>query len=147
MASPECPALCPEALEDAREVFENRENARYRRLAHIVSRLAQALVRDGRFAIHDKVLDVSIALEGMYDLPRRGVTNALEERVAGFLGIDAESRDRIGKNARAFLRRAVGDRSQPVGRGDAIHEWRGLRHGLRACPKVTVQDAVRGRAG
>ena len=98
----ECPALCPEALEDAREVFENRENARYRRLAHIVSRLAQALVRDGRFAIHDKVLDVSIALEGMYDLPRRGVTNALEERVAGFLGIDAESRDRIGKNARAF---------------------------------------------
>ena len=98
----ECPALSLEALEDAREVFENRENARYRRLTHIVSRLAQALARDGRFAIHDKVLDVSIALEGMYDLPRRGVTNALEERVAGFLGIDAESRGRIGKNARAF---------------------------------------------
>ena len=98
----ECPALSLEALEDSREVFENRENARYRRLTHIVSRLAQALARDGRFAIHDKVLDVSIALEGMYDLPRRGVTNALEERVAGFLGIDAESRDRIGMNARAF---------------------------------------------
>lgn len=98
----ECPALNAEALEDAREVFENRENARYRRLAHIVSRLGQALARDGRFAIHDKVLDVSIALEGMYDLPRRGATNALEERVAGFLGIDAVSRDRIGKNARAF---------------------------------------------
>ena len=98
----ECPALSLEALEEAREVFENRENARYRRLAHIVSRLAQALARDGRFAIHDKVLDVSIALEGMYDLPRWGVTKALEERVAGFLGIDAESRDRIGKNARAF---------------------------------------------
>ena len=98
----ECPTVSAEALEDAREVFENRENPRYRRLAHIVSRLAQALARDGRFAIHDKVLDVSIALEGMYDLPRRGVTNALEERVAGFLGIDAESRDRIGKNARSF---------------------------------------------
>lgn len=98
----ECPTLRVEALEDALEVFENRENTRYRRLAHIVSRLAQALARDGRFAIHDKVLDVSIALEGMYNLPRRGVTNALEERVAGFLGIDAESRDRIGKNARDF---------------------------------------------
>ena len=97
-----CPTLYAEALKDALEVFENRESARYRCLAHIVSRLAQALARDGRFAIHDKVLDVSIALEGMYDLPRRGVTNALEERVAGFLGIDAESRDRIGKNARAF---------------------------------------------
>ncbi len=98
----ECPVLTPEALENAREVFENRENARYQGLAHIVSRLAQALARDGRFVIHDKILDVSIALEGMYDLPRRGVTNALEERVAGFLGIDAESRDRFGKNARAF---------------------------------------------
>lgn len=98
----ECPVLSPVALEDAREVFENRENARYRSLAHIVARLARALARDGRFAIHDKVLDVSIALEGMYDLPRRGVTNALEERVGGFLAIDAESRDRIGQNARAF---------------------------------------------
>jgi len=98
----ECPALSVEALEDARKVFENRGNARYRRLVHIVSRLAQALARDGRFAIHDKVLDVSIALEGMYDLPKWGVTKALEERVAGFLGGDAESRDRIGKNARSF---------------------------------------------
>ena len=98
----ECPALSPEALEDAREVFENRENVRYRSLAHIVGRLARSLARDGRFAAHDKVLDVSIALEGMYDLPRRGVTNALEKRVAGFLGIDPENRTRIGKNARGF---------------------------------------------
>ena len=98
----ECPALSAEALEDARKAFENRENARYRRLVHIVSRLAQALARDGRFAMHDKVIDVAIALEGMYDLPRWGVTKALEERVTGFLGIDAESRDRIGKNARSF---------------------------------------------
>ena len=98
----ECPALSLETLEDARKVFENRENARYRRLAQTVGRLAQALSRDGRFAIHDKVLDVSIALEGMYDLPKRGVTNAMAERVAGFLGIDSESRHRIGENARAF---------------------------------------------
>jgi len=98
----ECPVLSAEALKDAWRVFENRENARYRRLVHIVGRLAQALARDGRFAIHDKILDVSIALEGMYDLPRWGITKALEERAAGFLGGDAESRDRIGKNARAF---------------------------------------------
>ncbi len=96
------PALSAEALDDAQNVFENRESAQYRRLEHIVSRLAQALARNGRFAIHDKVLDVSIALEGMYDLPRRGITNALEERVAGFLGIDLESRDRNGKHARSF---------------------------------------------
>ena len=98
----DCPVLTAAALDDAREVFENRENIRYRRLAHVVGRLARALARDGRFAAHDRVVDVAIALEGMYDLPRQGVTNALEARVAGFLGIDEKSRDRIGKNARAF---------------------------------------------
>ncbi len=98
----ECPELTPEAIEDIREVFENRENDRYRRLAHIVVRLARALVRDGRFADQDKVLDVAIALEGMYDLPKRGVTKALGERVARYLGTDAESQDRIRENVTAF---------------------------------------------
>ena len=98
----ECPALNAGSLDEALKVLESRENAQYRRLECIVSRLAQALAREGRFAIHDKILDVSISLEGMYDLPRRGVTKALEERVAGFLGIDAESRDWIRKNARSF---------------------------------------------
>ena len=98
----ECPVLCPAAFKDAQVVFENRESVRYRKLKHIVDRLAQALARDGRFAIRDKVVDVSIALEGMYDLPRWGVTNALAEQVAGFLGTDARSRDHIGKNVRAF---------------------------------------------
>ena len=98
----ECPMLCPAAFEDAQEVFENRESVRYRKLKHIVGRLAQALARDGRFAIGDKVVDVSIAIEGMYDLPRRGVTNALAEQAARFLGTDARSRDRIDKNVRAF---------------------------------------------
>ena len=97
-----CPALTPEALREAREVFENRESPRYRSLVPIVGRLAVALARDGRFALHDKIVDVSIALEGMYELPRGGVTSALEERVSGFLGTDAGSRDRIGKSARAF---------------------------------------------
>ena len=98
----ECPTLRAEALEDARAIFESRENARYRKLAPVIGRLAQALARDGRFAMHDKVLDVSIALEGMYDLPRQGVTNALEIRVADFLGTDAQSREQIGKTAREF---------------------------------------------
>ncbi len=98
----ECPELKPEALREAREVFENRESPRYRTLAPIIGRLAEALARDGRFALHDKIVDVSIALEGMYDLPRWGVTSALEERASGFLGTDTGSRDRIGKSARAF---------------------------------------------
>ena len=98
----ECPVLRQETLQEALEAFDDRESARYRKVAPIVVRLAEALARNGRFAIHDKVVDVSIALEGMYDLPRWGVTSALEKRVSGFLGTDADSRDRIGKSARAF---------------------------------------------
>ena len=98
----ECPSLQPEAYEEVREAFENRESVRYARMAPIVSRLSEALVRNGRFALHDKVMDVSIALEGLYNLPRWGVTQALEDRVSGFLASDGESRDRIGKSARAF---------------------------------------------
>ena len=98
----ECPAIRPAALGEAQEVFRNRESMRYARMAPIVTRLSEALARNGRFAIHDKIVDVSIALEGMYDLPRWGVTRALEERVSGFLASNSESRDRIGESARAF---------------------------------------------
>ncbi len=98
----ECPAISPDALADALEAFRNRKSARYERMAPIVTRLSEALARDGRFALHDKIVDISIALEGMYDLPRWGVTRALEERVSGFLASDSESRDRISVSARAF---------------------------------------------
>ena len=98
----ECPAISPDALAEALEVFRNRESPHYEGMAPIVTRLSEALARNGRFAIHDKIVDVSIALEGMYDLPRWGVTRALEERVSGFLASDSESRDRIGESARAF---------------------------------------------
>lgn len=94
--------MCTEALVEALEVFRNRKGARYQRMVPIVARLSEALTRNGRFAIHDKIVDVSIALEGMYDLPRWGVTRALEERVAEYLGSDRESRNRIGVSARAF---------------------------------------------
>ncbi|MDE2823221.1 MAG: hypothetical protein OXK79_06925 [Chloroflexota bacterium] len=47
-------------------------------------------------------MDVSIALEVSYDLPRWGVTQALEDRVSGFLATGRESRGRIGRNAGAF---------------------------------------------
>ena len=98
----ECPAISPKALAEALEAFRNRESVRYERIAPIVTRLSEALSRNGRFALHDKIVDVSIALEGMYELPRWGVTSALEERVSGFLGTDEDSRAKLGKSARAF---------------------------------------------
>ena len=98
----ECPVLRPEALQDAREAFENRESGRYERMAPFVGRLAQALGRHGRFAVHDKIVDVSIALEGMYDLPKWKKLRKLENRVSGFLETDAEDRQRVRGSVRTF---------------------------------------------
>ncbi len=97
-----CPALSARLLEDVQEVFANRKSGQYRNLASVVARLAQALTKNGRFAILDKILDVSIALEKMYNLPKQGVTNALAQQVSSFLGTDADSRGQISKSMRTF---------------------------------------------
>lgn len=96
----ECPMLRPAALDEAREAFGNRQGARYRRMAPFVVRLSEALGRIGRVAIRDQVVDVAIALEGMYELPKWKKLRKLEKRVAGFLGTDANDRQRIRESVR-----------------------------------------------
>ena len=98
----ECPALSARLLADVREVFESRDDERYRSLAPFIGRLAHALARNERFTIQDKIVDVSIALEGMCKLPKWKVTATLEWRVSNFLGTNADSRNRIGKSVRRF---------------------------------------------
>lgn len=100
--SEDCPRLRPETLDKAREAFSNRESARYRRMAPFVVQLAEALGRSGRLAPHDKIMDVAKALEGMYELPKRNKSRKLQERVAGYLGEDAEDRKRIKERIRTF---------------------------------------------
>ena len=90
----ECPVLSPSALKDARNAFRKRQSAHFRRIAPYVTRLSEALARDGRVGMQDKVVDVVIALEGMYELPRRGKSRTLQDRVSGFLGTDADDRER-----------------------------------------------------
>ena len=98
----ECPVLRPAAFEEAREAFWDRESARFQTMAPFVGRLAEALGRDGRFAMNDKVVDVAIALEGMYELPRWKKLLRLENRVSGFLGTAAEEGPRIRENIRTL---------------------------------------------
>jgi len=98
----DCPALKPEALREVWEIFANRESKRYLRMAIYVSRLAEALGRVGRFALRDMVMDVAIALEGMYDLPKQGKSRTLQERVASYIGKDTEDRNRIKESIRTF---------------------------------------------
>lgn len=89
------PLLNPTALEDAQEAFRMRQSARFRKMTPFMTRLAEALTRDSRVAMHDKVVDVAIALEGMCKLPRNKKSRKLQERVSSFLGTDAEDQKRI----------------------------------------------------
>ena len=98
----ECPELTPEALAEARKAFENRKGERYARMAPIVGRLAEALARDGRFAVEDSILDVAIALEQMYELDRGEISYKMRIRTAWFLGGGAESRLRDMKAVKEF---------------------------------------------
>ena len=130
----ECPVLKPAALKEAREAFKKRESGRYQRMAPFVGRLAQALGRHGRFAAHGKIVDVSIALEGMYELRKRNKSRKLENRVSGFLGTDAEDRKRVGESVRTFY----------DARPDIVHSGSGDASPFRNCAAfVTVLGLAR----
>ena len=98
----ECPDLAPDALIQARTVFKNRRNNRYAQRTPVISRLAEALARDGGFADEGRIVEVAIALEKMYDLPQRGISRTLQNRVSGYLGTDAASRERIKESVKEF---------------------------------------------
>ena len=87
-----CLELVPESLAIAREAFDNREHKRFEEMAPIIGRLDEALARDGRYASKDKILDVVMALERMYQLDSREISRKMQIRAAGFLGHDAGSR-------------------------------------------------------
>ena len=58
--------------------------------APIVVRLAEAIARDGRFAEQERILDVAIALERMYEL----VGGEIRDKCAvGWCGFSAEMRN------------------------------------------------------
>ena len=92
----------PEALAEAKEAFDSRTNERYGRMAPIIGRLAEALTRAGRFAVDDRILDVAIALERMYELEGGEISYKMRTRAAWFLGVDAESRVREMKAVKEF---------------------------------------------
>ena len=94
--------VCMDALGEAEEMFRERDRAQYRKLAPIIARLAEAQARSGRFAEEDKILDVAIALERMYELDGSEISHKMRMRVAWFLGADADSRIRETKAVRGF---------------------------------------------
>ena len=90
------------ALADAREAYGSRASERFRRMAPVVGRLAEALARDGPFAVADKVLDVGIALERMYVLDENNIGRKLRNRAARYLATDAAGQESVRETAREF---------------------------------------------
>ena len=118
-----CPELAPEALAVAREAFDNRAHKRFEEMAPIIARLDEALARDGRFASEDKILDVAIALERMYQIDR-GVSRKMQTRAACFLGDDGSQMKTIKKfyNARSDIVHNKRKRNSPEGYHKTFNE-------------------------
>ena len=100
----ECPALDAQALVDVIDAFKHRHSEHYKRMEPIINRLAEALARDRRFAGADRILDVSIALEYMYPLKPRRISEQLQQQVSQLLGNDEESQNRYSENVKEFYK-------------------------------------------
>ena len=87
---------------EAKNAFEERKSERYREVAPVIGRLAEALARSGQFAAEDKVLDVAIALERMFKPRDGGISRQLQEKVAGFLEGDDETQSQVKEAVKHF---------------------------------------------
>ena len=89
--------LMEEAFTEARTAFKDRKGERYRTVAPVISRLAEALRRSGQYAAGDKVLDVATALERMFKPGDRKISAQLQESIADFLGGDDGTQSQMKK--------------------------------------------------
>ncbi len=93
---------CPTALDEARTLFRAWNGARFRKYEPIIARLAEAAARSGRFAVDDRILDVAIALERMYELDQGEVSFKLKTRAACFLESETARRTEVFKDVGRF---------------------------------------------
>ena len=94
--------LDSDALDQTKKAFDKRKSELYQKYSPVVSRLAEALARKGRFAADDKILDVAIALERIYEPDNPEVNFKLKSRGACFLEADTEGRKRVFKEIGKF---------------------------------------------
>ena len=84
-----------EAVDKAREAFLDRNPDRYRDCAPVIAQLAEALARSGRFRLDDRILDVAMALERIFELGQNEISFKLKTRAACFLETGKEGRLRV----------------------------------------------------
>ncbi|MDE0159433.1 MAG: HEPN domain-containing protein [Candidatus Dadabacteria bacterium] len=87
---------------EAKNAFEERESERYRGVAPVIGRLAEALARGGQFVAEDQVLDVAIALERMFKPKGRNISTQLQKSVADFLGGKGQEQPHMKETVKHF---------------------------------------------
>lgn len=118
--SPRRDVLSVQEVNAFREFIHNWMNASSDlKIDLAIRRLASSVSRKGLFRLQDSILDVSIALEIMYELDDPGLTYKLSTRAGYFLGIDAKQRieiyDKVSKfyNARSYIVHGERKRKRP----------------------------------
>ena len=96
--------LSPEEFDAARRQLRHRGSDRYRNCEPVIARLAEALARSGRFHVDDKILDVAIALEQLYQPEGDAISFKLKTRAACFLEDRADHRLRVFRDVDALYK-------------------------------------------
>lgn len=96
------PRVKPGALAEAMEIFESGKGEGYGKMAPIISMLAEAPARNGRFGDEDRIVDVARALERIYDLPGKKIARTLQNRASRYLETDEKCQTRVKENVKEF---------------------------------------------
>ena len=94
--------LRSEALAAAKRHFRFRDGERYRGCEPVIARLAEAQARSGRFRYDDRILDVAIALEQLYQPSGDAISFKLRARAACFLESRADRRRGVFREIKAL---------------------------------------------
>lgn len=91
-----------EQIERACALFSRRAKSDYAELVPAIYRMAEAYSRDGRFAAHDRVLDIAIIFERLFKPGSRQISKNLQQEVAKLLGETDKDKDDIKASVEHF---------------------------------------------
>ena len=125
-------ALCLEKFSKAKDMFvslkcSGDEQAMYKL---IISRISRSLLRRGELALEDKLLDVAIAMEMMYELERQELSYKLRMRASCFLERSSEKRVETFERMKKFYN----------ARSSVVHNDKKMQKKKQEKPKEYHQD-------
>ena len=91
-------------IEVIKTLFARRRETEYPHMVPIIHRLAEAHRRDGRFSSEDKVLDLAIVFERLFQPRGRSLSRDLEKAAADLLATNDEDQASIREQMRHFYK-------------------------------------------